>query len=163
MDKDNKTYELDYLLNPSIKDEEYNDFSDKIRDMIAKKSGMMVSNGEKKLMPLAYPIKKETSAVFGWIKFVSGPETIADLKNLLEKQDSVLRFLIIKPLKDKPLKALVIKSRKKKEEYPQATSPEKEPAPVAVSSSSAVKEKTEKENIQEEELDKKIEELLGVE
>jgi len=85
-------------------------------------------------------------AYFGWIKFELEPDSVLQLKENLEQNDSLLRFLIIKTVRENtlvPKKPLAKTGSYKKRREPVATK----------------EEKVEKE-IDKEAVDKKIEELV---
>ncbi|MBU1091581.1 30S ribosomal protein S6 [Patescibacteria group bacterium] len=144
MDKAKEQYEIGYLLKPTLKEEDISSFLLKLSDDITKRNGMVISEGKTKKQTLAYPIKKETSAMFNWIKFSLDPIFIREIKDIMDANPVVLRFLIIKTKEEK----------------------RKEPSSIKVFSIAKKTAQTEqqiieKESVQEEEIDKKIEELLG--
>lgn len=54
----------------------------------------IIFESELKLIALAYKIKKESQAYFGWIQFSADPESISIINSSL-KTSPVLRFLIV--------------------------------------------------------------------
>lgn len=89
-EKDAKNYEIGFL----IKDE-----SDTlgIIKTIGDYKATITNEGPIKRIQLAYPIKKETSACFGYIFFSMLPENIIKLNDSLKINSKILRFLIITP------------------------------------------------------------------
>ncbi len=155
MEKDPITYEIGYLLKPSLKEEELLAFSEKLRNLITGKTGLILSEGTTKNQPLAYAVKKETNAYFNWIKFLLRPEFIKEIEESLKKDLPVLRFLAMKmPEKTgkafAPKKIKKIKISQKPKETAEETTPV-EKTPIA----------TPEQSVKEEEIDRKIEELLG--
>ena len=53
-------------------------------------------------LKLAYPIKKQTSALFGSITFEASPDTISKIDERLKFVDGILRFLIVSVSNRKP-------------------------------------------------------------
>ncbi|MDO8590495.1 MAG: 30S ribosomal protein S6 [bacterium] len=156
MEKETQLYEIGYLLNSALKDEEVLSFSENLRNFIAGKNGLIISTGTPKRQSLSYRIKKEDAAVFNWIKFTLKPELLKDFKEYFDKLPVVLRFLIIKT----------------KQETARKTSPRIKPVDVPKTDSTQIPETKDKstpvveskpvENtVKEEDIDKKIEELLG--
>jgi len=148
MEKEAILYEIGYLLNPNLKDEEILYFTDKLKTIISEKNGLVESEGKSKKQALAYPVKKETSAIFNWIKFAATPSAIEEISEYFKKHPAVLRFLVIKTKKEEPPRPVILRPKIRKTEETAAA--------AAVSGQEEVKEK-----IQEAEIDKKIEELLG--
>lgn len=145
MEKGQKIYEIGYLLSPLIAEEKLDEEISVLRKLIEEKGGFIISEGRPKSQKLAYPIKKFETAYFGWFKFSSDSETISEIKNSFEKSplgEKIIRFLLIETKKEtiapiSPKKAI----RKKK---------------LFVTPEAKVKGE-----IKLEEIDKKLEELLG--
>lgn len=139
MEKEQKMYEIGYLLNPLIPEEKLDEEVFVLRKLIEDKKGFIINEARPKMRKLACPIKKIESAYFGWVKFTTNPEAIEEIESSLKKNDKVIRFLIVKVIKEEAISRPVRKIVKKKK----PTEP---------------KEKIE---IKLEEIDKKLEELLG--
>ncbi len=148
MDKDTITYEIGYLLNSSLKEEEILSFSEKFRNAITEKGGLILSEGAPKSLTLAYTIKKETNGYFNWLKFMLKPAVLKDITAYLDKQNNVLRYL-------------VIKSKEKSGKISQKPRIRKETSVPKIEEGVAEKP-VQPEGVREEEIDKKIEEILGV-
>lgn len=85
-----KSYEISYLLNPNIGSDLMSNF---LKDMGLE----IISEGGATEIRLAYPIKKETRANFGYLHFEAEPEVINKLRDSLQLNPNVLRFLIVTP------------------------------------------------------------------
>lgn len=85
-----KSYEISYLLNP-------NEGSDLMSSIIKDMGLEIISEGGVTEMRLAYPVKKETRANFGYLHFGAEPEVINKLRDSLQLNTNVLRFLIVTP------------------------------------------------------------------
>lgn len=151
MTKENVLYEIGYMLKSNLSSEDILAFSNKIRDSIMAKKGLVNSEGQPKNISLAYEINKETAAVFNWLKFTLNSDQLEELEKELKKDPSVIRFLMMKIKKDEPVKIPILKLRRERET-------EKITKTETIETSAATEEK---EKIKEEEIDKKIEELLG--
>ncbi|MBU1178935.1 30S ribosomal protein S6 [Patescibacteria group bacterium] len=162
MAKETNIYEIGYLLKATLKEEEILAFTEKLRNAVTEKHGLIISEGKTKKETLAYPIKKENNAFFSWIKFSISTETsaIKEIKKYLEKQNDVLRFLIMRATKEKQHKSVIKRERRAKPIFVKTEMPTKEISqkPTEVPEQ---KETPEDIKIKEEEIDKKIEELLG--
>ncbi len=96
MDEDKKPYEISFLLK-NEGDREV------LRKVLESVKSQVVFEGEVKSVALAYKIKKENQALFGWISFLASPEDVLLIRDKL-KTTPVLRFLIVKnpPKKSSP-------------------------------------------------------------
>lgn len=117
----------------------------------------IADGGDFSRIKLAYPIKKESFAYFGYLYFSGKPENIKELKNELNPSPKILRFIII----SEP----VMMEENKKQEERQIISEKssfESPAPTPAISQ-PLKEKPEKPKtgtLSNEELEKKLEEIL---
>ncbi|MDD5032730.1 MAG: 30S ribosomal protein S6 [Candidatus Pacebacteria bacterium] len=157
MEKETLSYEIGYMFKDSLEGEELLDFTEKIRSIITSNNSIVISEGKPKKQPLAYPIKNESDGVFNWIKFQTSPDSIKKIENELKKENMVLRFITTKSMKEEPVKASVTAFKKKMPELGEKPAS----AIIHIPESEAKKEEPSDNKIQEEELDKKIEELLG--
>lgn len=112
-------YELGFLLLPSIVEDAVGEEANTVRLAIEEAGGTVVGEGFPALRALAYPIRKGNreggttygSAYFGFIRFEMLPEKAASLKKALEKNNSLLRFLIMKTVKELLMPARTHESR----------------------------------------------------
>lgn len=152
MEKSAELYEIGYLVKDSLRDEDVLSFSENLRNTITEKGGLVISEGKPKKQNLAYPIKKETLATFNWLGLTMKPQTIEEIDKYLKENSDVLRFIIIKTEKEKAPKPSILKPKKIRRKKQITTS---------ISVPKIEESDKEKEEIKEEEIDKKIEELLG--
>lgn len=108
-DDSTKMYELGYLLVPTIKEDEIEKSVEVLRSAIrAEYDKDILSEGTPSLITLAYKMEQVVenkkavfdTAFFGWIRFNTTASEIKQLKEELDKNKSVLRFLIIKIKED---------------------------------------------------------------
>lgn len=103
-----RVYEAGFLLVPSIPEEKVGEETAKLRDLIVKEGGSIITEEAPKLRELAFPMdktishKKETftSAYFGWVKFEIGADAVAFFKKALDENPSVIRFLLISTVRE---------------------------------------------------------------
>jgi len=108
---DKRVYELGYLLVPTISPEEVLERYTALKDMMASFGGEFISDDMPKLIPLAYTMLKVVSNVrnkfntgyFGWMKFYIDPQIVAELKKKLDLDPNIIRFLLIKTVKENTL------------------------------------------------------------
>jgi ribosomal protein S6 len=143
MEKETKLYEIGYLMNPGISEEQVLGEINALRNIIEKKGGVITVEEKAKLIKLAYAIKKikigkfET-AYFGWIKFMAETEAIIEIKNEADRMENLVRFMIIVGNDEQAQPRAGKRTYTKKEEKVE-----------------------DKQQVNEEEVDKKIEELIG--
>jgi len=100
METEPKTYEINYLLIPLVAEEKLGEGADALRKIIEDNGGFIVGEERAKMQRLAYKIKKFETAYFGWFRFSAKPEAIAAVKNSFEKNEKVIRSLIIEAGKE---------------------------------------------------------------
>ncbi|MBX4210794.1 30S ribosomal protein S6 [Candidatus Parcubacteria bacterium] len=150
-----KIYEIGLLIVPTIAEEKVaGEFAD-IKSIIEKANGVFIAEELPKQRALAYTMVKHIgarnerfdTAYFGWVKYEIVPGAIDDIKKKLESRDTVLRFLIVKTVRENTMSFPKISMRKT----------EAERTPRKVSTDAAVEKKP---GMSEAEIDKTIEELV---
>jgi ribosomal protein S6 len=119
-----RIYELGYHLVPTIAVEQIPAASGAVRGMIEQISKDIIAEELPVFIDLAYTIvktvehknKRFDQAYFGWIKFEANPEGIATLEEALKKDDNVLRYLVVKTIKENTFIAKKFTGAKVKEE-----------------------------------------------
>jgi len=139
MENEQRIYEIGYLLSPLIPEEKLDEEIGSLRKLIEDKKGFILNEGRPKMQRLAYPIKKLESAYLGWIKFAAEPTILFEIKNSFKKLSSSIRFLIREIVKETLAPSSAKKIIKKKKTIIPGI----------------------KEEAKFEEIDKKLEELLG--
>ncbi|MEK7579910.1 MAG: 30S ribosomal protein S6 [Patescibacteria group bacterium] len=134
-------YELAFHIIPSFTDEQAEEKSREIEELVSKNGGAVSRYGGLKKMKLAYPIKKEQFSHFGYIEFFAPKNAVEKINKNLMLNDDLLRHIIIRKEEEKIAKPA--RMPKAKVEKPKAPAPE-----------------TEEGEKKTEELDKKIEEIL---
>ena len=103
-----RIYELGYHLVPTVSEEQIPGISGAVRGMIEKNSIEVISEELPVFIDLAYQIiktvdhrnKRFDEAYFGWIKFEGSPEGIAVIEEGLKNNENVLRYLVVKTLRE---------------------------------------------------------------
>jgi ribosomal protein S6 len=101
-------YEVGYHLLPSVDEPEVPVQSLKIKSIIEENEGVIISEGMPKMTILSYDISKTidtkkqkfNKAYFGWVKFELNPSQISNIKSKFEGLPNVLRFIIVKTVKE---------------------------------------------------------------
>lgn len=149
-------YEVSYLLLPSLAVEQVPAKAESVKEILTSAGGVVVSGETPVLIDLAYPMTKVVSTVrhkvstgyFGWLKFEMDASGVEVVKKNLDADNDILRYLIIKTVKENTL--LNGKMKLQKEE--RARREEEESAVEDVPE--VVKE------VNSEELDKSIDDLV---
>lgn len=106
---DKKEYELSFLLNEAGSISE-------IDKALANIKAEITTRGQISEIRLSYPIKKHTSAHFGYYYFMAHPEDVVKVKEELKLNPNVLRNLLltppIKPMTREPRPIKPIESKK---------------------------------------------------
>jgi len=101
-------YELAVLIDPKLSEDKVTDKVAKLGEIVAQESGAVISTGQPRMRNLAYEmtIKFEgkrrdfTRAYFNWIKFEQEPVNIAAIETALKADDTIIRHLIIKTIRE---------------------------------------------------------------
>ncbi len=109
---DNSTvYEISYLLLPSIATEQAPLKAASFKDKLVSLGATIISDENPVLIDLSYPMTKvvqtvrhkATSGYFGWIKFEMSQGEIEAVKKAFDENMEVLRYLIIKTVRENTL------------------------------------------------------------
>ena len=149
---DSKVYEVGFHILPNVAEDDLGVRVTAIRDIIESNGGRMIADEFPKHMELSYPMVKiasnkratYNSSYFGWMKFDADPKGIKAVEIALKADEFVLRFILVKTVRENtmaPKKALMAKRGEEVDRV----------LPVKVE---------EKPALTEEELDKTIEDLV---
>ena len=121
-----RIYELGYHLVPTIAEENIQAASKAVRGMVERIAKEIIAEENPVFIDIAYTIvktvdhknKRFDNAYFGWIKFEGDPAGIAELEEGLKKDENVLRYLVVKTLREdtfiaKTFTAVKAKTREK--------------------------------------------------
>ena len=111
---DNRIYEVGFHIVPSIPEEKLSSELTAIKDVLEKSGAVFISEEFPKLKPLSYQMTKVLgpkhlkfdTAYFGSVKFEMAPENIDTVKKTLELSETVLRFLIIKTVRESTMSVI---------------------------------------------------------
>lgn len=144
METDARNYELTYLMSPLLSEEEALACANKISSLVEGAKGAIKFAEVPKKIKLAFLVKKEKFAYFGWIDFLAQADCMPFLQKGLKEENRLLRTMIVeKEAKEIQMRPLV---KIRTEEEPKA---------------GEEKETGAEEKLDLEALDKKLEEILG--
>jgi len=151
-ENDLMVYEIGYHLLPTIDEPDVPSQSLKVKSIIEENGGAIISEEMPKMIVLAYDISKNIDskkhkfkkAYFGWVKFEIDPSLVSNIKSNIETLGSVLRFIIIKTVRENTLHVPKVPMFKKESNDHEEND----------------EEMVEKTKVSEEEIDKSIDELV---
>ncbi len=110
-DTTKRLYEVGYLIIPLIPEDKVADEVNMLRSHIENAGGFIESEEQPKMRKLAYEIRQRgisskkarfEDAYFGSMRFKATSDAVVTIQEAFDKNDKILRFLIIKPVKDSP-------------------------------------------------------------
>jgi ribosomal protein S6 len=148
-------YEVGFHIVPAVSPETLPKEVDAIKAVLGKQGATIISEEAPKMRPLSYPMTKAIgqsratyeTAYFGWIKFEAPVGSVAEINKAMDANEKVLRYLLIKTVRENTLYGAKILAEEKKEEES-----EKEAAKPAA--------QADKPALSAEELDKSIDKLV---
>lgn len=146
MSGETKNYELAYLLSPSVIEKEVLARVGKLTALIEENKGLIRHVQEPKKIRLAYQVKKERTAYFGYTTFAMISEFLLSLEKKI-KGEEILRYLLVEEEVGRKAPAF----------RPFIPRPAPLPRPKAIPR----EEPKAEEKLDLEALDKKLEEILG--
>lgn len=101
--KDNKVYEIGFLMSPAVRDEDLATRFDEFKASLTNLGAMFISEGTPEFIDLAYEMSKVidnkrvrfNQGYFGWVKIEINPSQMVTLKELLDKNILLIRYLLI--------------------------------------------------------------------
>lgn len=87
-------YELAYLISPDLPEENAKTLHQRIISLIQEKGGLLDLSKDPERINLSYPIEKKEKAYLASIVFYLKSEEINNLKNQIESETEILRFLL---------------------------------------------------------------------
>jgi len=106
-----QVYELGYHIVSTVAEENLPKEVETLKAQVLSDGGSLVSEGEPKLINLAYSMtksvadikKKFNTAYFGWLKFETKSELMPMIKKAVDLNPHILRYLLIKTVRENTL------------------------------------------------------------
>lgn len=154
-------YEVGFHIIPHVSTEELMAKFADVKALIVKNQGVIISEDSPKNKNLAYTLfrviggvkQKFDNAFFGWVKFECPSASLKVIKSELDKNESIIRFLIIKTVRENTIASLnkVVLREKAPTDEEKREIKDKKVGTISP-----------KIKISEEEIDKEIEEMITV-
>lgn len=101
-------YEVGYFMLPSIAEENLGGELTLFKDMFLEQGAVFISDEYPKLIELAYEMsrsienkrQKFSYGYFGWVKFECNTDQAKTIKNILDKNEKLIRYLMIKTVRE---------------------------------------------------------------
>lgn len=114
-------YEVGFHIVPTVSPENLPKEVDAIKAVLAKNGAVTISEEFPKLRALAYQMVKvigparhrHDSAYFGWIKFEAAKDAVGQINKAMEANEKVLRYLIVKTVRENTLHGATILAEEK--------------------------------------------------
>ena len=90
------TYELTYIVNSVISDEQVKDMVSRVTAYISENGGDIIEVDEWGARRLAYPIQKKRNGYYVNMYFTAPGEIVPRLERALEIDDNILRYLTLR-------------------------------------------------------------------
>jgi small subunit ribosomal protein S6 len=95
-DQNRAMYELMYVVNTVLNDDQIDEICDRVAGYIRDNDGEVIEEERWGSRRLAYPIEKKRNGYYGLVYFRSGPDFIARLDRALRINDDILRHLVLR-------------------------------------------------------------------
>ncbi len=91
-----RDYELAFILNPEVSEEETRSILDRIDQIVANHGGQVVKVNQWGRRRLAYPIERHRDGFYVFIDMILTAETVIELERTLKVSEVVLRHMVKK-------------------------------------------------------------------
>jgi small subunit ribosomal protein S6 len=88
-----RDYELAFILNPEVSEEETRAILDRVEQIVANYGGQIVKVHQWGRRSLAYPIERHRHGFYIFIDMILTPETVTELERMLKVSEVVLRYM----------------------------------------------------------------------
>lgn len=89
-----RDYELGFILNPEVNEEQTRAILERIEQIVSKYGGQVMRVNQTGRKRLAYPINRHRDGFYVFIDMILAPETVSELDRTLKVSEEVIRHLI---------------------------------------------------------------------
>ncbi|MEK7500084.1 MAG: 30S ribosomal protein S6 [Patescibacteria group bacterium] len=137
-------YEITYLLDPKLSEEDRGALDTSIDELVVKHGGLNTSFAPTLRKKLAYDIKRNNSAFLRVINIELDPAKIADIKDFMKREIKILRFTILATMPRKRITQELFEKYGKKSDKDRSKPDHKKATPVAAPVKEATMQDVEK-------------------
>ena len=94
MTEDTRIYELVYILNPDLRDEDLEAANQKVHQAIDRNDGRVAFENHWGTRKLAYPISKKNQGYYVQLHVEVDPQNVSPIERLLNLDENVMRYLV---------------------------------------------------------------------
>lgn len=134
-----RDYELGFILNPEVSEEETRALLERVEQIVATYGGQIVKINQWGRRRLAYPIERHRDGFYVFIDMILTPETVAELERTLTVSEIVLRHMV----KRRDPKAVQKEREEREEREARAAAAAAAAAETAAAEAAAAPESTE--------------------
>ncbi len=135
-DSRNSIYEVGYLMVPGIAEENVGAEVTNLKDKLTELGAVIISDEFPKMMELAYEMarsiknkkQKFTYGYFGWVKFDATTESAVVIKDMLDKNEQLIRYLLVKTVRENTMSQKRVYN--KSEGFKRKVTPKEEALPI---------------------------------
>ena len=124
-------YEVIYIVNPNLGDEDYKEVIKKFNDLVEKGGGTVVKVKEWGKQRLAYDIRKFDKGTYVLLEYCARPGGSVELEREFKLEDRILKFQTVKLADEVDPEELISKDEVAKKEVPVQESETQAEAPAA--------------------------------
>lgn len=183
-EENQRQYELTFILSPELDERGVDSFEQEVEKSIKNLGGSLKKKSKPERRNLAYPIRKFQTGYYSVINFLFNPEKLEELPAIFKHRKEILRYIftiaeepavVKKPFgrQERPIESRLARTKDKEriEEFKKLTEEvtekeietlkktgKKEPLPIE----KPKEDKKEKKKVKLEEIDKKLDEILGI-
>lgn len=103
-----RIYEIGYLLSPAVRDEDLSARVGELKDSLINLGAEVIADGNPEFIDLAYQMSRVVEnkrirfdqGYFGWVKIEINPAQMTALKELLDKNVLIIRYLLITAVRE---------------------------------------------------------------
>jgi ribosomal protein S6 len=149
-----KTYELSYIISPSLKSDEASGLSSEITALIQKEGGLIMKETTPNPRTLSYQIKKQGAGFQVNLEFSLEPEKLRAIEERIKKEEKILRHMLV--AKRAPRREKIRKER------PALKTAETAASPAGTTETPSEEEKTKEKGkkVELKDIEEKLEEIL---
>jgi small subunit ribosomal protein S6 len=89
-----RDYELGFILNPEVSEEQTRAILDRVEQVVANYGGQVVRVNQWGRRRLAYPIEHHRDGFYTFVDMILTPETVTELERTLKVSEEVLRHIV---------------------------------------------------------------------
>ncbi len=91
-----RKYEVFFIVDPDLSDEDTKGLEEKLKDVVVREGGKVLTYSSWGKRKLAYPVKKRTRGHYFLMEIAGGPDLPLELERNMRIDDRVLKFITVK-------------------------------------------------------------------